>query len=103
MPTLDLNAEAKVRAAQREKDGKDPIVVRYKDLKITLPDEMPMEFSFLAGENKLKEAFAIVFGEHNDTFWSYMPSTADTKRLSEWLAEAYGFADEGESSPSVGT
>lgn len=103
MGTLDLNAEAQARKALREKDGKDPKVVKYKDLRVTLPDELPMEFAFLSGDGKLKEAFALIFGEKdNKTFWEYYPSTDDTKRLSEWLAEEYGFGP-GESNPSEGT
>lgn len=100
MKTIDLNAKRKVRAAQREKDQDEPVVIVIGKEKIKLPAELPAEFGFRAAEGDTRGALVALMNGQSDAFFAQAPSMEDVTELVKDIAETYGFDDLGESPAS---
>lgn len=101
MKTIDLNAKRKARAAQREKDQDEPVVVLIGKQKIKLPVEAPADFAFKAAEGDTRGALVAIMNGQSDAFFAEAPSVDDVKELVQDIAEVYGFDDLGESPASA--
>lgn len=100
MKTIDLNKKRKARAAKREKDQDEPVVVLIGEQNIELPVEAPAEFAFLAAEGDIRGAVRGVLGKHANAFFVEKPSLDDVMEFMEAVSEVYGFDSLGESSAS---
>lgn len=97
MKTIDINKKRKARAAQREKDEDEPVVILIGDEKIKLPPEAPAEFAFKLAEGNVRGALIVMMNGQSEAFFAQNPSTNDINDVVEGIAEAYGFDDLGES------
>lgn len=98
MATLDLNKLRTARAAEREKpdSGWEPRVVKFNDLKVKLPDELPGKFATALAVGDFVGCINAVFGEDAPRFWDMDPTVDDIRALSDGLGEMYGFTNAGE-------
>lgn len=98
MAEINLDAARAARAEQTESH-----TLRLEGEVFTLPLEMPIDFAFLANDEKLREAFSLLFGEEAERFWALRPSVSDITELATQIAGLYGFDSAGESLASVHT
>lgn len=101
MKSIDLNKKRKARAAQREKDQDEPVVILIGDEKLKLPPELPAEFAFKANEEDMRGAVVALLDGQADAFFKQSPSLQDVMDLVTDVAEIYGFDSPGESEASA--
>lgn len=101
MKAIDLNKKRQARAAKREKDQDEPVVVLIGDEKLQLPAELPAEFAFRGAEGDIRGAVKALLDGQADVFFQQSPSFQDVMDLMGEVSEIYGFEDMGESAASA--
>ena len=101
MKSIDLNKKRKARAAKREKDEDEPVIILIGEEKLKLPAELPAEFAFKASEGDTRGALTALLNGQADAFFAESPSLQDVMDLMSDVSEVYGFDSLGESEASA--
>jgi len=101
MPRINLDQRRKARAAAREKNNAEPIVVEVGGQDFTLPAELPFEFADKAANGDLRGALSTLFDGDADAFFGQKLTFNDVMELVQEVASAYGFDNLPESKASA--
>lgn len=83
---IDLDAK---RIARQEAAG-ELVTVRLGGQDFTMPAELPVDFSELAQQGRIRDAITLLFNGQADDFFAKNPTVDDIKAMVEGAAELYG-------------